>query len=510
MNTPKLPTWLFAVLFFLPMLGAGIYSAAIVLSPPPPVPLERSAASDGREVETHRAQLGWATAAPDGRLVVRAHEQSLRWPVLTLAVRNFDRWIMDAAYAEPKAMGTMFTLLELQEWDGGMNRGADDYATMLADALAARTREAELKKIVISKDAEAALSADAKKAREEKIAEINKRAADAGHEELVKEQGRLRGYYPVVNGRYSAWNFALRSQVRLVIAGRIFESLAPFDVSAQTMHGADSFNLFVFKVQPGETEHAAWGELVRMVGDQCQAPITVALKVGDNWLRLPTEVNANNRKLLATAGASGDATTTDTANAQSFTLALRPGVMKGLAIGAALQVLMLVLVLAHFTTVLRDPRHPKLPASKKAPWSLSRVTLAWWLMLCTASFLYVWTMTDNVNNLSATAVILLGINGATLLTATLAPKQKVVRDGDAPAPAESEPEESRGLLSDIISERGEPEVARLQMIVWNGVLGVVFAWQTVATWTMPDFDATLMTLLGISSTAYVGFKFAAK
>jgi hypothetical protein len=48
------------------------------------------------------------------------------------------------------------------------------------------------------------------------------------------------------------------------------------------------------------------------------------------------------------------------------------------------------------------------------------------------------------------------------------------------------------------------------MLVWNVVLGVVFIWQSVFEWKMPEFDATLMTLLGISSTAYLGFKFVTK
>jgi len=48
------------------------------------------------------------------------------------------------------------------------------------------------------------------------------------------------------------------------------------------------------------------------------------------------------------------------------------------------------------------------------------------------------------------------------------------------------------------------------MLIWNVVLGLVFMWQSVFEWKMPEFDATLMTLLGISSTAYVGFKFVTK
>jgi hypothetical protein len=48
------------------------------------------------------------------------------------------------------------------------------------------------------------------------------------------------------------------------------------------------------------------------------------------------------------------------------------------------------------------------------------------------------------------------------------------------------------------------------MLVWNFILGLVFIWQSIFQWTMPTFDPTLMTLLGISSATYVGFKLTPK
>ena len=69
---------------------------------------------------------------------------------------------------------------------------------------------------------------------------------------------------------------------------------------------------------------------------------------------------------------------------------------------------------------------------------------------------------------------------------------------------------SAGFFQDLISEGGEAEIARIQMLAWNLLLGGVFAWQTLNDWKMPEFDATLMALMGISSSAYVGFKFAAR
>jgi hypothetical protein len=146
------------------------------------------------------------------------------------------------------------------------------------------------------------------------------------------------------------------------------------------------------------------------------------------------------------------------------------------------------------TPILRNAAPEKLLANQQASWSISRVVLAWWLSICVLSFGYLWAfMGEHRNILSGSAPILLGIQGTTLALTT-----KFGRDPNAPA--------SRGFFQDLISESGEPEVSRLQMLVWNGILGVIFLWQSIFQWSMPEFDATLMTLLGISSAAYIGFK----
>jgi hypothetical protein len=126
------------------------------------------------------------------------------------------------------------------------------------------------------------------------------------------------------------------------------------------------------------------------------------------------------------------------------------------------------------------------------------VVLAWWLTICVGCFAYLWAlMGEHRNIISGSAPILLGLQGTTLLVAA------GVGRTNAPRP-------SQGFFNDLISEGGDPEIARLQMLVWNFMLGVVFIWQSVFQWTMPTFDPTVMTLLGISSATYVGFKFVPK
>jgi hypothetical protein len=45
------------------------------------------------------------------------------------------------------------------------------------------------------------------------------------------------------------------------------------------------------------------------------------------------------------------------------------------------------------------------------------------------------------------------------------------------------------------------------MVLFTGVFGIVFVLYTATHITMPEFSATILALIGISSATYVGFKF---
>jgi len=51
---------------------------------------------------------------------------------------------------------------------------------------------------------------------------------------------------------------------------------------------------------------------------------------------------------------------------------------------------------------------------------------------------------------------------------------------------------------------------RVQVVVWTIVLGGAFVYLVARDLEMPAFDATLLTLMGISSGAYLGFKWPEK
>jgi hypothetical protein len=61
----------------------------------------------------------------------------------------------------------------------------------------------------------------------------------------------------------------------------------------------------------------------------------------------------------------------------------------------------------------------------------------------------------------------------------------------------------RDLVTD---ERGLVALDRLQVVVWTLVLGGIFLMSVLWYLTMPEFSATMLALMGISSGTYIGFK----
>jgi len=66
---------------------------------------------------------------------------------------------------------------------------------------------------------------------------------------------------------------------------------------------------------------------------------------------------------------------------------------------------------------------------------------------------------------------------------------------------------AKRFLADLLNDENGMSFHRLQMAIWTLVLGIVFIQQVMNNLAMPDFDATLLALMGISSGTYLGFKF---
>jgi hypothetical protein len=223
---------------------------------------------------------------------------------------------------------------------------------------------------------------------------------------------------------------------------------------------------------------------------------------------------------------------------------------------AILFVVLLVslLVLARKTNLLRytPGQHPTLPLM--SPYSVGLVQMAFWFYNATGAYVYIALTTHQIHIPMGSVLGLLGISSTTGLAAvyvekikdstsnrkTLLAEQSALKariadltpaataDSNSPAavemtqrkarlaevenlidqlPAPTAPAKSEGILKDLLKDGSDYSFHRVQIFVWTILLGVVFGWSVFRNNSMPEFDASLLTLMGISSGTYVGFKF---
>jgi hypothetical protein len=73
--------------------------------------------------------------------------------------------------------------------------------------------------------------------------------------------------------------------------------------------------------------------------------------------------------------------------------------------------------------------------------------------------------------------------------------------------AKIQPFLTKGWFKDITTDLNGTAINRLQVVCWTLALGAVFVITVYRTLAMPEFNGNLLTLMGISSAGYVGFKF---
>ena len=230
----------------------------------------------------------------------------------------------------------------------------------------------------------------------------------------------------------------------------------------------------------------------------------------------------------------------------------------------ALGVLLLIFLwLARSSAIVRDssPFCGDEPAKTNRSWvrylgvgeakstcsfSLARCQMAWWFFIVVGSYLFIWLVTGDRDSLTSGVLILIGISAITGFSSVMIDNskqgqrvalenerrtltQRVGQIQDATASADekvekgqkqarlaeietslaglpSPPQKSEGFFQDILRDQDGVSFHRFQMAVWTVVLGGVFLSTVWRTLSMPDFSATLLGLMGISSGTFVGFK----
>lgn len=230
-----------------------------------------------------------------------------------------------------------------------------------------------------------------------------------------------------------------------------------------------------------------------------------------------------------------------------------------LATGAILLVLILVWGHARNRTTLRDNLLPQLPPARQ-PYSLGRSQMAFWFTLIFAAFVVLVFLLQDTNVLTPQALLLMGISGTTAAAAVAVDVAKtspadvancalqalglntyedvqrvqqeiVVRQQQQAALPPTSPQRtqlqieindrtsilrtyedktrpfvSQGWFKDVTTDINGPTVHRLQVVLWTATLGAIFLYSVYRNLAMPEFNGTLLALMGISSAGYVGFK----
>jgi len=238
-----------------------------------------------------------------------------------------------------------------------------------------------------------------------------------------------------------------------------------------------------------------------------------------------------------------------------------------IALIIVLLILVILVWLAKTTNLIRETGTCPVPGKLK-PYNLGRTQMAFWFFLIIASYLTIWLITDALDTITASLLMLMGISGGTALgealidsgrdetqasqlqsltaekqsleqaipelqsqiesvnsKATLTLEDTSNRDSlnkqlqddrtrlaqvnqqiQALEPVAAR-NVSRGFLRDILSDASGYSFHRFQIFAWTIVLGIIFVSSVYNNLNMPEFSATLLGLMGLSSGTYLGFKF---
>ncbi|HEY3040887.1 MAG TPA: hypothetical protein VGJ66_19265 [Pyrinomonadaceae bacterium] len=238
-----------------------------------------------------------------------------------------------------------------------------------------------------------------------------------------------------------------------------------------------------------------------------------------------------------------------------------------IALMVVLFTLVLFLWLSRKTNIIREPG-PNPGGGKLKPYNLGRTQMAFWFFLVYVSYLVIWLITGALDTITASLLGLMGISAGTALSEALidsgkdtaqegqlqdltAEKQSLeqtieqlqseladLNSKSSPAPEDianrdslnkqlqdtrtrlaqvnqqivtitpaSSSGVSRGFLQDILANPSGYSFHRFQIFAWTIVLGIMFVSSVYNRLTMPEFSATLLGLMGLSSGTYIGFKF---
>ena len=195
----------------------------------------------------------------------------------------------------------------------------------------------------------------------------------------------------------------------------------------------------------------------------------------------------------------------------------------GLAIAATLAIILL-----RVEGALRDPPvvPPYIePVTKKpglATFSLGKCQMAFWFVLNLSVFIVLWAITGSYDDIITTqSLTLMGISGTAgvagaMINSTQGGGSKAtgnffkdILQYPTEIPAIPAVPGTKGVPGTpaVPAVPGVWSFYRLQIFVWTIILGIISLISVCTSMQLPNFDPQLLTLMGISSGLYLGFKF---
>ncbi len=164
-----------------------------------------------------------------------------------------------------------------------------------------------------------------------------------------------------------------------------------------------------------------------------------------------------------------------------------------IGVGLILLVIGSLFGMARKSDLLRDTG--PFSAAGRRPYRLARAQMAWWFAIVFTSYVLLWLLMHELPVIPTTVLWLIGISAGTSLAAFSVDHDK-----------QEQVQPSAGFWRDISTNAHGVTLYRFQNIAWTGLFGLVFISQVVASLSMPDFDNSVLALMGISAGSYLGFK----
>lgn len=282
-------------------------------------------------------------------------------------------------------------------------------------------------------------------------------------------------------------------------------------------------------------------------------------EIWDILLRRPDLEDRSDKKVTVSVGFEDD--TDLIADKDNFNLVIfKSGTIIIFLIGLII-LLIITILLGIKTNMLREPGMIQESFLRK-PYSLALTQLAFWSFLVIASYFAIFIVTSQFPPITGSVLTLIGISSGTALGSVLinynkysdaenkdnlisaektvlklrieeideqlSHKNKPVNSEELRNEMEAKKiryyelsktqplipsdvlRKSKGFWKDLLSDSNGISLYRFQIAIWTLVIGFIFVIDVYNTLSMPQFDNTLLALMGISSGTYLGFKIPEK